>query len=157
MCSTIDSDDLECYVYRDKPHTNQNGVGTNNTLPPNNYTIPPPWSNNYYEDYNNIYDRHYSSTGTESNTDGYESFAGGGYNNKEKYYSPRRPVLRSTVSEIPHHHSSMRSGKKFSSGRPLHYHYNPSEDEEFTPLVRSRPPRRRKGTSSYHGSNSSKK
>lgn len=38
----------------------------------------------------------------------------------------------------------------------INYYTNPSEDEEFTPLVRSRPPRRRKGTSS-HGSNAGKR
>ncbi|KAI8094440.1 hypothetical protein BDF21DRAFT_436287 [Thamnidium elegans] len=143
-----DSDDLECYVYRDKP---------NNTA---SYTIPP-WSynnNNNEESSPYYYDRHYSSTGTESNTDGCEYTA---VYNKEKY-SNRRPVLRSTVSEIPHS-GSMRSHnaqKKFN--RPftkhhtsINYYTNPSEDEEFTPLVRSRPPRRRKGTSS-HGSNTGK-
>ncbi|KAI9259100.1 hypothetical protein EDC94DRAFT_156235 [Helicostylum pulchrum] len=144
-----DSDDLECYVYRDKP---------NNTA---SYTIPP-WSynnnNNNEESSPYYYDRHYSSTGTESNTDGCEYAA---VYNKEKY-SNRRPVLRSTVSEIPHS-GSMRSHnaqKKFN--RPftkhhtsINYYTNPSEDEEFTPLVRSRPPRRRKGTSS-HGSNAGK-
>jgi hypothetical protein len=139
---TIDSDDLECYVYRDKPHH------ANNNAP--NYTISPWTYNNNEEPY--YYDRHYSSTGTESNTDGCESAAA--YNSNKEKYSTRRPVLRSTVSEIPHHHL-MRNQKKFNN-RPSfskHYYYNPSEDEEFTPLVRSRPLRRRKGTSS-HGSHS---
>lgn len=136
-----DSDDLECYVYRDKP---------NNTA---SYTIPP-WSynnNSEIESSPYYYDKHYySSTGTETDGCEYTPY------NKEKYTS-RRPVLRSTVSEIPHS-NALRSGsntsqKKFSS-RPIskhHYYYtNPSEDEEFTPLVRSRPLRRRKGTSSHN-------
>lgn len=137
-------------MYRDKPNNNNNTAS---------YTIPP-WSYNEQESTPYYYDRHYSSTGTESNTDGCESAA---VYNKEKY-SNRRPVLRSTVSEIPHS-GSMRSHnpqKKFSN-RPfnkhhtsIHYYTNPSEDEEFTPLVRSRPLRRRKGTSS-HGSNAGKR
>ncbi|KAG2205361.1 hypothetical protein INT47_007146 [Mucor saturninus] len=144
-----DSDDLECYVYRDKPNNNNNTAS---------YTIAP-WSYNEQEPTPYYYDRHYSSTGTESNTDGCESAAA---YNKEKY-SNRRPVLRSTVSEIPHSGAmrSHNSPKKFTS-RPftkhhtsINYYTNPSEDEEFTPLVRSRPLRRRKGTSS-HGSNAAK-
>lgn len=141
-----DSDDLESYVYRDKPNPS--------------YTVPP-WTyngnnNNDYSLDHSYYDRHYSSTGTESNTDGCD------YNNaKEKFFSSRRPVLRSTVSEIrPTSSSSLinknSNNKKFRpsykfQASSYYYGVNPTSDDEFTPLVRSRPPRRRKG-SSNHGS-----
>ncbi|EPB89574.1 hypothetical protein HMPREF1544_03658 [Mucor circinelloides 1006PhL] len=136
-----DSDDLESYVYRDKPNPS--------------YTVPP-WTyntNDHMLDHS-YYDRHYSSTGTESNTDGCD------YNNtKEKFFSSRRPVLRSTVSEIRPTSSSSLSNKNGKKLRPSYkyqassYYYGvaPTSDDEFTPLVRSRPPRRRKG-SSNHGS-----
>ncbi|CAO3650709.1 unnamed protein product [Mucor fragilis] len=138
-----DSDDLESYVYRDKPNPS--------------YTVPPWTYNNSTNDHmldHSYYDRHYSSTGTESNTDGCD------YNHtKEKFFSSRRPVLRSTVSEIrPTSSSSLsnKNGKKLRPSykyQPSSYYYGvaPTSDDEFTPLVRSRPPRRRKG-SSNHGS-----
>lgn len=137
---------MESYVYRDKPNPS--------------YTVPP-WTyngnnNNDYSLDHSYYDRHYSSTGTESNTDGCD------YNNaKEKFFSSRRPVLRSTVSEIrPTSSSSLinknSNNKKFRpsykfQASSYYYGVNPTSDDEFTPLVRSRPPRRRKG-SSNHGS-----
>lgn len=139
----VDSDDLESYVYRDKPNPS--------------YTVPPWTYNNSTNDHmldHSYYDRHYSSTGTESNTDGCD------YNHtKEKFFSSRRPVLRSTVSEIrPTSSSSLsnKNGKKLRPSykyQPSSYYYGvaPTSDDEFTPLVRSRPPRRRKG-SSNHGS-----
>lgn len=80
-------------------------------------------------------DHYYSSTGTESNTDGYT---------EHRLLPSRRPILRSTVSEIPRPLSN-------TNLRPsLRYHYlsapyHQLSDEEFTPLVvkRSRTPRRR--------------
>jgi hypothetical protein len=149
LIQITDSDDLECYVYRDKP---------NNNTP--SYTIPP-WSYNNSSEIESspyYYDKHYySSTGTE--TDGCESAAA--YNKEE--FSARRPVLRSTVSEIPHSSAFRHQQQKKFSSKPfskhhtsINYYTNPSEDEEFTPLVRSRPLRRRKGTSS-HGSHTGKR
>ncbi|KAL9541578.1 hypothetical protein MBANPS3_009045 [Mucor bainieri] len=138
-----DSDDLESYVYRDKPNPS--------------YTVPPWTYNNSANDHmldHSYYDRHYSSTGTESNTDGCD------YNHsKEKFFSSRRPVLRSTVSEIRPTSSSSLNNKNSKKLRPSYkyqpssYYYGvaPTSDDEFTPLVRARPPRRRKG-SSNHGS-----
>ncbi|OAD05986.1 hypothetical protein MUCCIDRAFT_106547 [Mucor lusitanicus CBS 277.49] len=138
-----DSDDLESYVYRDEPNPS--------------YTVPPWTYNNSANDHmldHSYYDRHYSSTGTESNTDGCD------YNlTKEKFFSSRRPVLRSTVSEIRPISSSSLNNKNNKKLRPSYkyqpssYYYGvaPTSDDEFTPLVRSRPPRRRKG-SSNHGS-----
>ncbi|KAK4511456.1 uncharacterized protein ATC70_012671 [Mucor velutinosus] len=140
-----DSDDLESYVYRDKPNPS--------------YTVPPWTYNNSTNDHmldHSYYDRHYSSTGTESNTDGCD------YNyTKEKFFSSRRPVLRSTVSEIRPTSSSSLSNKNSKKLRPSYkyqtssYYYGvaPTSDDEFTPLVRLRPARRRKG-SSNHGSHS---
>ncbi|KAI8647084.1 hypothetical protein BD408DRAFT_449403 [Parasitella parasitica] len=137
-----DSDDLESYVYRDKPNPS--------------YAVLP-WtynSNDHSLDHSYYYDRHYSSTGTESNTDGCDySHA------REKFYSSRRPVLRSTVSEIrPTSSSSINHKSSSKKLRPYkyqaaNYYYGvaPTSDEEFTPLVRSRPPRRRKGSSSHAG------
>ncbi|CEP12749.1 hypothetical protein [Parasitella parasitica] len=139
-----DSDDLESYVYRDKPN-------------PSYAVLPWTYNNNGNDhslDHSYYYDRHYSSTGTESNTDGCDYS-----NSREKFYSPRRPVLRSTVSEIRPSSSASISHKNNSKKlRPYkyqatNYYYGvaPTSDEEFTPLVRSRLPRRRKG-SSHHAS-----
>ncbi|KAI8085924.1 uncharacterized protein B0P05DRAFT_27276 [Gilbertella persicaria] len=102
------------------------------------------------------YDRYYSSTesNTECNSGSLEYY----HANKEKYFTPRRPVLRSTVSEIRPASSSsssivgnkkMRPSFKYktSSG----YYGNHPSDEEFAPLIRSRQPRRRKGISNHQG------
>lgn len=124
------------------------------------YAISPwAYNNDNFDNPNTVpsyYDRHYSSTGTESNTDG----CADNYNTKEKYFSSRRPVLRSTVSEIRPTSSTSTFKKKLRPAYKYHasnYYGNHPSDEEFTPLIRSRPPRRRKGTSSHHGSHNSKK
>jgi hypothetical protein len=123
----------------------------------------PPWTyNNNSDNFDNLnaipsyYDRHYSSTGTESNTDG----CGDNYIIQEKYFPSRRPVLRPSVSEIRPTSSTSSFKKKLRPAykyHPSNYYGNQPSDEEYAPLVRSRPPRRRKGTASHHGSHNSKK
>ncbi|KAI8885250.1 hypothetical protein K501DRAFT_284429 [Backusella circina FSU 941] len=111
-----DSDDLEeAYVYRATPWHYSNES-----------TLMEPSGTQHY----------YSSTGTESNTDGYDSFY---YKEKYNHYS-RRPVLRSTLSDIP---CSVPSYLPYynKKSRPFRRSNYPS-DEELTPLVRR--PRRRK-------------
>ncbi|CEG66175.1 hypothetical protein RMATCC62417_02803 [Rhizopus microsporus] len=125
-----DSDDLEVYVYRDKPKHNHwnNELDHHYYYPYYQHTHP---QQPYY---------YYSST----DTDGCES-SSAAY--KEKLPS-RRPVLRSTVSEIPTSIKDTNSARKI---RPLYNtfyynsHINQSGDEEYT----LRHARRRKPTNNH--------
>ncbi|KAI8985886.1 hypothetical protein BDB01DRAFT_786677 [Pilobolus umbonatus] len=175
-----DSDDfVESYVYRDKPksiitnsiagsynipswaYSNEGVLLDSSFLPhhPQSYQCsqhPPSHNPAYPPHHQHCHnDRYYSSTGTESNTDGCDSSVC----HKEKYYSSRRPGLRPATSDLQC--SQMRSIPSFTNtGRKLRpykantINYYPYSDEEVTPLVRR--PRRRKGTSS-HSANASKR
>lgn len=119
------------YVYRDKPKYNH----WNNELDHHYYY--PYYQHNHPQQ---PYYYYYSST----DTDGCES-SSAAY--KEKLPS-RRPVLRSTVSEIPTSIKDTNSARKI---RPLYNtfyynsHINQSGDEEYT----LRHARRRKPTNSH--------
>lgn len=95
------------------------------------------------------YNYYYSSTGTESNTDGCTDNHHH-HQPREKYLPSRRPVLRSTFSEIQRPSSSLRPSLRYQSTHFLSSHTVHPSDEEFTPLIkRSRQSRRRKN-SNYH-------
>ncbi|KAI8376768.1 hypothetical protein EDC96DRAFT_571671 [Choanephora cucurbitarum] len=139
------SDDQESYVYRDKPTT-----AAKNSI----YTIPPPWvfgDSTIDSSFPSYHDRYYSST--ESNTEGGAEYYHGC---REKFLSPRRPVLHSAASETrPMSSTSSLVGKSNRKVRSLvrykSYYDNHPSDEECVPLVRSRPPRRRKGNNADSG------
>ncbi|KAI8384173.1 hypothetical protein BD560DRAFT_385207 [Blakeslea trispora] len=141
------SDDQESYVYRDKPTAAINPT----------YTLPPPWvvgENTYDSNLSSYHDRYYSST--ESNTEGGIEYY---HSSREKFLLPRKPIPSLSVSEIrPISSASSLIGNSNRKMRPStkyksYYNNNPS-DEECTPLVRSRPLRRRKGINGHSGKSS---
>ncbi|OBZ90826.1 hypothetical protein A0J61_01130 [Choanephora cucurbitarum] len=139
------SDDQESYVYRDKPT-----AAAKSPI----YTIPPPWvfgDSTLDSSFPSYHDRYYSST--ESNTEGGAEYYHGC---REKFLLPRRPAFHSAASETrPISSASSLVGKSDRKVRPLvrykSYYDNHPSDEECVPLVRSRPPRRRKGNNADSG------
>ncbi|CAO3688061.1 unnamed protein product [Rhizopus stolonifer] len=102
-----DSDDLEVYVYRDKPkHWNME-------------------ADHHYYPYHQPHYSHYSSTDTE----GCESY----YTPYGEKLPPRRPVLRSMVSDIPPSIQEINSKKVGPLYNTFYYpHIHQSGDEGYT-------------------------
>ncbi|KAG0737748.1 hypothetical protein G6F62_002187 [Rhizopus arrhizus] len=130
-----DSDDLEAYVYRDKPkHANWNFD------PDHHYNYP------LYQQQHPYY--YYSST----DTDGCESSAAANSAIYGEKLSSRHPMLRTTISEIPPSIKEINTRKI----RPLYntfycsQHTHQSGDEDYS----FRQARRRKPVSNHSRSNS---
>ncbi|KAI8369536.1 uncharacterized protein BYT42DRAFT_584795 [Radiomyces spectabilis] len=115
-----DSDEHEAFVYRDK------------SLAPMHSMLPPPWAStaDHYPPLI-MHDRR----GPRSDDYPYSSKENDSPNNSDHRYHPRRPVLRSAVSELP---SSGRVhppplSKRYKYSYP--YYYMSPSDEENVPLL----------------------